>query len=459
MTEEEFRKYCSKLEKQNLSKLNNFDLASSLFQASLNFDYKKINEISSIITDNEKNYLHEIIKSGFPVCYYTKEISNKLWFDVSKALKSKILEKENKEKEILLVKDFIKQKQKTNKKHLVIYSNDLRSHLGGYSFIPHLMKIKQYLDLKITLLINDRIKKTSFVIGLLKHDLFENIIAIKNLNRRGLEQFLEQIECECFMDATRNLLLSNIYYKPLSKNFKTIDIWGYGRGLSGDNSSIICTDKGTILKNEEIFFSEKIYTIPGMQILGLPKLSKQYKLQKSKFTVGIFSNPYKMKTNLLIKLFKLSKKENLNILFNNLSKKVKINLNKLAEENLAQEQIIFADSNSFDEYIELLDSVNLLVDIPYMGGGRSLGDSVSLGIPVLSLKGACLEERNGYSLLSQLKLGEFICSDINQFSHKLSEIVSKYQEHKKNFIEKTQFFDISNIENNFIHNFKTLFSA
>ena len=409
LDEKKFRNFC-KTKSKFTSKKSSIDIACSLFYLASECDFEKTDLLVKLIKDKDK-YLSDLIKNNFPYCYLIGNLKEKKWFNAKKSTqlklnnsypaKSRFIEDENK------------------KKNCLIFSNDLRSHLGGVSIIPYLKIIQKNFNFKFYLL-----TKNYFQIKYLKKHqprLFQDYL----LYDQKLELKLKNSYFDVFINTTGNLLNSS--FIDIS-NFvgKTLNIWGYlGTSVNSKNNPIIL-DKN--FKNTSCikFYTEKINYLPYLQSLIINKNKKFLKKKKFKNTIGIFSNSYKLNTKILCVIFSVMKIENLKLIFGYQKANVKKNILNLAKSFNVEKNILFSKSYKFENYINDLKNIDILIDIPFLGGSRSVVDALSLGLPVVTIIGEKSVEKNASCILLDLNLNELIANDLKELPEVIMNTIKNY---------------------------------
>lgn len=406
LDEKKFRDFC-----KNNSKIRNkkssLKIASSLFHLASECEFEKISQLLGLIKENEI-YLSNLIKSNFPYCYVIGNFSEEERFK-SKAKLSYNQKSQNIKKELI--------KNNIMKTYLV-FSNDLRSHLGGCSIIPYLKLIKYNLDSKFFLL-----TKNSSQIKYLKDfetGLFDYYFDYREVVKNGLNKYYFDI----LIDSTGNLLNSNLAFNV--PHIKKLNIWGYPGTMGSSKNEYVLLDKN--FQNTSIvnYYTETICYLPCLQSMTIKDNIKRAKNYKFKNRLGIFSNTYKLNYEILIELFKLIKLENMILYFGPMNIKAKRNLFKLAKSFAVEENIQFSVDFDYNLYLKSLENIDILIDIPFLGGSRSVIDAISSGTPVVTLEGIRSEEKNGSSILKDLSLGEFIAKDIKELPKIIMNIVKNY---------------------------------
>jgi len=426
--EKKFRDLCNHRAK-SINKESAVDIACSLFNLASKCEFEKTKSLSKLIKQKDK-YLISLIKNNFPYCYLIGNFREKDWYDAKKNLLVKFKSSSSNK---------LNFSKKLRGKNCLIFSNDLRSHLGGISIIPYIKLIKKNLNFNFFLLTKN----------------FSQIKYLK-LNEKGLlSKNLYNSYFDIFINTTGNLLNSNLI--DLSGHSETfLNTWGYS-GTSADfQSSTVLLDKNFKKFECRKYYTEKINYIPYLQSLIIKKKYTIPNKKKNNYTIGIFSSSYKIKKKILIEIFKMIKKENIKLFFGFQNHNAKKNILNLAKIFEIKDNIIFSKNSKFDNYINYLNNIDILIDIPYLGGSRSAVDAISMGIPVVTIKCEKSEEKNANCILLDLNLNELIAENIKE----LPKTIMKSFENYNIIRDKITFYlaeeNVKKRESSFINEFSKL---
>ena len=120
------------------------------------------------------------------------------------------------------------------------------------------------------------------------------------------------------------------------------------------------------------------------------------------------------------------KKENIKLFFGFQKNNAKKNILNLATIFEIQDNIIFSKNSKFDNYINYLNNIDILIDIPYLGGSRSTVDAISMGIPVVTIKCEKSEKKNANCILLDLNLSELIAENIKELPRTIMKSLENY---------------------------------
>ena len=408
LNEKKFRDFCN-YKTKSINKDYSIDIACSLFYLAPECEFEKVKSLFKTIKQKDK-YLLNLIKSDFPYCYLIGDFKEKEWYDAKKKLVSKF------NNSIILPS---KSKKQFQRKSCLIFSNDLRSHLGGISIIPYLKLIKKNLNYNFTLLTKNysQIKHLKYQ----EKNLFNDYLYFD----KKLKQKLYNSYFDLFINATGNLLNSDsIDVSSFSEN--SLNIWGYSGTLIDTNDNPVLLDKNFQKTRCRKFYTEEINYIPNLQSLMVKKKFNISNKKKLNNTIAIFSNSYKISQEILIEIFKLIRKENIKLFFGYLKKNAKKNIFNLAKLFNVQNNIIFSKNSKFDNYIKNLKNIDILIDIPFLGGSRTVVDAISLGIPVVTIMGEKSEEKNASCILLDLNLNELIAKNIKELPKITMNTIKNY---------------------------------
>ena len=99
------------------------------------------------------------------------------------------------------------------------------------------------------------------------------------------------------------------------------------------------------------------------------------------------------------------------------------------------------DKVSFQKHLARLKNLDLALDNPFFGGGSTLMNSVSIGVPVVTIKGSYLGSYSGENMMNNNHLKSFVAKNFEHYEKKAVEILKS----KKTLIKtKKKFKLISN---------------
>ena len=192
----------------------------------------------------------------------------------------------------------------------------------------------------------------------------------------------------------------------------------------------LIADPNLIKKNEEKLYQEKILYMPNIwnaysRPTDLPKINNK---KKNLFTYGSFNNFQKISSSTIKTWSGIIKKgDSILILKNSVSTNEKraneILLNKFANEKVDTNKIIILDTkNNFKEHLKCYNKIDLALDtFPYPGVTTSF-EAISMGVPVLTMKGFNFNSRCGESINLNLNLRMLIAKNEDDYIDKAIQI-------------------------------------
>jgi len=132
-----------------------------------------------------------------------------------------------------------------------------------------------------------------------------------------------------------------------------------------------------------------------------------------------------------------------------------VGINKVAEQNiksligsnLSHRRIIFFDRLNNSSYKEVLHSLDLVVDCPFMGGGVAPIDALGAGIPVVTIASTFLEEKGMETILLNLGMSDLIARNTLDLASTIARAVNNigyWSNCLKNALNQINLIDIEN---------------
>ena len=183
-------------------------------------------------------------------------------------------------------------------------------------------------------------------------------------------------------------------------------------------------DQVVLEPNEEEHFCEKVIYLPPYYVVNnqIPKISsktirKDLDLPDDNFVFCSFNKPNKIEPVMFECWMNILKQTSESVLW-------LINDNPVATNNLKQvaanygvspERLVFAEKISRDQHIQRLQAANLVLDTRVYNGGATSWDALSVGLPVLTLRGQNVPSRASASMLTSLGMEELITHDLKSY--------------------------------------------
>ena len=254
---------------------------------------------------------------------------------------------------------------------------------------------------------------------------------LSNLSDTEFIKYVRSLELDIVIDLSGHTYNNRI--NCLRSRCAPIQIsWlGYCNSLGIKNMDYLIADPNLIKKNEEKLYQEKILYMPKIWNVysrpsDIPKSNNSE--NKESFTFGSFNNFQKI-SSLTIKTWSriIKNGKSILILKNSVSTNEKraneILLSKFSKEGVDTNKIIILDTKkNFKEHLECYNKIDLALDtFPYPGVTTSF-EAISMGVPVLTMRGFNFNSRCGESINLNLGLSKLIAKDENDYMDKAFQI-------------------------------------
>ena len=349
---------------------------------------------------------------------YKKNWSQKDYFKYTKLLQGYV-EKFPKNK---LVK--IKEKRGSKIKIGFLSSDILKKHSVTYFLKTVLLNYDQdkfeiylYLDNKIeddnTNEIKVLVKKTFNISDL------EDVDAIN---------LIRQDEIDIMFDI---MGLSSVRRISLFKNRlapKQISWLGYCNTTGIDNMDYLIADANLIHPKEECNYVEKIIYLPNIWNCHSELNADREKLdppclKKKHITFGSFNSFNKINDNVIYVWSQILKNVAGSKLILKSSTKIDKNyIKKKFIESGVSDSVIFLEKRKLNKHFSLYGQIDIALDtFPYNGVTTSF-EAISMGVPVLTMKGYNFNSRCGESIIKNLGIDELIAKDEVEYIFKAKNL-------------------------------------
>ena len=299
------------------------------------------------------------------------------------------------------------------KKHSITYF--LKTVLSNYD--KDKFEINLYLDNKIeddnTNEFKGLVKKTS---------------NISNLNDVDAINFIRQDEIDIIFDI---MGLSSVQRISLFKNRlapKQISWLGYCNTTGIDNMDYLISDPNLIYPEEESNYVEKIIYLPNIwnchSELNVERVDLEPPCLKNKYiTFGSFNNFNKINDNVIDVWSQILKNVTGSKLILKSSLKVdKDYIKKKFIENGVSNSVTFLEKRKLVKHFSLYKQIDIALDtFPYNGVTTSF-EAISMGVPVLTMKGYNFNSRCGETINKNLGMKDLIAKDESEYVFKAKEL-------------------------------------
>ena len=233
-------------------------------------------------------------------------------------------------------------------------------------------------------------------------------------------------------------------------------------------------DRNLVYENEKDYYSEKIIYMPKIwncfgegDKKNFPEISKKI---NTKFTFGSFNNMRKI-SNKIIDIWSsiLNSTDSILMLKESSEESDQLKesiLNKFKEKGTNIDQIVFLErTKNIEDHLQLYNNIDLALDTSPFPGVTTSFESISMGVPVLTMKGFNFTSRCGESININLDMQNFIAQNSNEYISKAIYFSKNFEELKKvsglalrNKIFNSPLFDNKNFTLNFEEKLINLYS-
>jgi protein O-GlcNAc transferase len=225
--------------------------------------------------------------------------------------------------------------------------------------------------------------------------------------------------------------LSSVRRISLFKNRlapKQISWLGYCNTTGIDNMDYLIADANLIHPKEECNYVEKIIYLPNIwnchselsadrEEIDLPCLQNKY------ITFGSFNNFNKINDNVIYVWSQILKNlAGSKLILKSSSKIDKSYIEKRFIENGISDSVIFLEKRKLNKHFILYRQIDIALDtFPYNGVTTSF-EAISMGVPVLTMKGYNFNSRCGESIIKNLGVKELIAKDEDEYIFKAKKL-------------------------------------
>lgn len=243
-------------------------------------------------------------------------------------------------------------------------------------------------------------------------------------------------------------------------------LWlGYNNSLGVENIDYIIADPNLVKKEEYKLYKEKIIFMPKIwnalsKPIDLPEINF-YPDKDNCFRYGSFNNFQKISSETIKTWSKILKDGDAKLILKSSTSFEEKNLNKylinkFKKLNIGEDKIeILSRKKTYSEHLENYNKIDLSLDtFPYPGVTTSF-ESVSMGTPVLTMKGFNFNSRCGESINKNLNLEHFIANNEDDYIDKAltikkeNKIDQKYKQNLRSEALKSCLFDTETFAKDF----------
>lgn len=357
------------------------------------------------------------------------------------------------------IKPLIKIDKNIKKKiKLAFLSPDFKTHSISFFLKDFLSKINKN-DFEILAFSNLEINYHDEMTNELK-EFFDEWYDVKKMSDSELVNLARSQNIDIFID------LAGFTFGNRIQAFKTrcspiqISWLGYCNTLGIKNMDYIIVDLNLIKKEEQSLYSEKILYLPKIWSVmskqkNLPNINNLPAKQNSIFTFGSFNNFAKLSDKTIKLWSKILNNTNSRLILKTGSKTsalaFKNILKKFNEHDVQENKILILNKNSSrKEHLSEYNNIDIALDpFPYPGVTTTF-EAITMGVPVLTMRGSNFNSRCGESINLNLGMNEFIARDEKDYFDKAVEVqknLKKLELLRRSLREKalnSPLFDVNN---------------
>lgn len=211
-------------------------------------------------------------------------------------------------------------------------------------------------------------------------------------------------------------------YKPAPVQVSWL---GYFATTGLPTMDYLIADPWSLPKEAEVDFTETIWRLPETRLCFTPpELDIPPPVQQTRrVTFGCFNDLTKLNDTVIgtwAEILNKSAGSQLMLKNRQLAEKSMQHetLRRFASLGIASEQLILEGPSSRIEYLAAYNRVDICLDpFPYTGG-TTTAEALWMGVPVLTLEGRTLLERQGVALLANIGLQEWIARDVFDYAQR-----------------------------------------
>ena len=257
---------------------------------------------------------------------------------------------------------------------------------------------------------------------------------ISNLNDIDAINSIRQDKIDIIFDI---MGLSSAQRVSLFKNRlapKQISWLGYCNTTGVDNMDYLISDPNLIYPEEECNYVEKIIYLPNIwnchSELNVERVDIESPCLKNKYiTFGSFNNFNKINDSVINVWSQILKNVIGSKLILKSSSKVDKNyIKKKFIENEVSNSVVFLEKRKLIKHFNLYKQIDIALDtFPYNGVTTSF-EAISMGVPVLTMKGYNFNSRCGESINKNLGMKDLIAKDESEYIFKAKKLAEDQDE-------------------------------
>jgi predicted O-linked N-acetylglucosamine transferase (SPINDLY family) len=204
-----------------------------------------------------------------------------------------------------------------------------------------------------------------------------------------------------------------------------------------DNMDYLIADKNLIHKAEENDYSEKIIYLPNIWNCHSGLSRERFEsdtpcLNEKSITFGSFNNFNKINDRVIFVWSKiLQKVKNSKIILKSSLKMNRNYLKKEFEKKGVIDSIIFLEKRKLESHYNLYKKIDIALDTFPWNGVTTTFEAISMGVPVLTMKGYNFNSRCGESIIKNLGMEDLIAKNEEDYILKAQYMASDQEKLSK----------------------------
>jgi len=345
-------------------------------------------------------------------------------------------------------------------------SGDLRKH-ALYYWLKDFLKDDNFKSLEIFLYHNTIEDKYS-------EEYKSQVINWRNISKNSDEEAFKLIQedrIDVLIDLAGHTRFNRLGIFALKPAPLQITWLGQSGPMGVPQIDYMLVSENQVKTNEERFFTEKVEYLKGF--LAPYSFTEQEAHRNLKKEIPFFKNTYisfgcanglsKINKKVLMTWSEILKAvPNSKLFLKNRSlndSSVRENIISFFEnENINRERIVIEGFEERESYLNFYKQLDLALDPFPVGGGTTSLDSLSMGVPILSLYGKHLGHRFGACMNYCLDINKLVCFNEKEYIQRAIELAQNPEELQKirsKIIENFRNSELCNIKN-FVSKFETV---
>ncbi len=219
-----------------------------------------------------------------------------------------------------------------------------------------------------------------------------------------------------------------------------VSFLGYFGTLGMPEIDYIISDNVLVPDAEDQYFTEKVYKLAGCHmhadLYNLPNETTELPCLKNAYiTFGSMNNAHKISTEMITYWAEILKRvANSRLYFDARALSSECNKNYLIkqfnEQGISEDRLLMNASLERPDYLKSFSNIDIALDCTPYGGGTTTIETLSMGVPVITLNGNKWISRQATTFLKAIKHEELIASNMNEYINKAAELAGDVEKLK-----------------------------